>query len=98
MNVKEYLESTYTGKDHNIRRRIICKDGFSISVQGGTTGHYCHPRECCNIYQEVECGYPSAVEKTLMPYQDGTGNPLESVYGYVPIEIIDEIIKKHGGI
>ena len=98
MTVKEYLKSTYSDDKYNIRNRIVCKDGFSISVQGGTSFHYCNPRELCNFYEELECGFPSSEEKLLTPYQDGNDSQLDDVFAYVPIEIVEEIIKKHGGI
>ena len=34
-----------------------------------------------------------------MPYiDDPESNPLKDVYGFVPIEVVDEMIAKHGGI
>lgn len=99
MTVKEYLESTYKEDDkYALRKRIYCNDGFNISVQGGNVGNYCDPREHCNYYFKVECGFPSAEEELLMPYAENKEEPTETVYGYVPIEVIEEVIKKHGGI
>ena len=106
MTVTEYLETQY--REHKekgemalryrVVPKIVCADGFNISVQGGTHSHYCSPRETCNFYQEVECGYPSEREETLMPYCECSSDPLQTVYGYVPIDIVEEIVKKHGGI
>lgn len=33
-----------------------------------------------------------------MEYCENPENPTDTVYGYVPIEVIEEIITKHGGI
>jgi len=104
MTVKEYLEITFEGrKEHEPRNKIVCNDGFNVSVQGGTHFHYCSPREHVNIYHEVELGYPSEVEEELMPYIDGDPtsddiDPLDNVYGFVPIDLVESIIEKHGGI
>lgn len=78
--------------------RVVCKDGFEMSVQVGHT-HYCRPRVDRAIYSAVEVGYPSALEELLMPYVEDEKTPTETVvYGYVPVEIVNQVIKKHGGL
>ena len=85
--------------EYLLRPRALCRDGFSISIQGGTRFHYCQPRELCRIFESVELGFPNQVEDLIMPYIDGSAdNPLGNVYGFVPIEVVDEMITKHGGI
>ena len=32
-----------------------------------------------------------------MPYAEDPKTPTESVYGYVPVEVNEQIIEKHGG-
>lgn len=32
-----------------------------------------------------------------MPYAEDPETPTESVYAYVPVEVIEQIIEKHGG-
>jgi len=101
MTVKEYLESTFTKDDeYNIRKRIVCKDGYNISVQGGNRFCYCQPRELCNYYDKVELGYPSEPDELINKYAEGNGISAftQTVYPYVDIEIVEELIKKHGGI
>jgi hypothetical protein len=98
MTVLEYLESTYTGDRFTTRDRVTCKDGFSISVQGGTEFHYCRPRELCNEYQELELGFPSEADNLISSYAENKDYPTHTVYGYVPIEVVEELIFKHGGI
>lgn len=85
--------------DARIKPRIECKDGFSMSVQASKY-HYCEPREDgARYYWQFEVGYPSGVEETLLPYSDDSVNPQDSaVFGFVPSEIIEEIIAMHGGI
>ena len=78
---------------------IICKDGFQMSVQASGS-HYCEPRELLadGAYTKWEVGFPSAEEETLMPYCSEPEEPLETVYGWVPTEVIDALIEKHGGL
>lgn len=83
-------------------KKIVCKDGFEVSVQAGEW-LYCEPREEARKhtkYTQVECGFPSAHEPLLEPYKDGLSgsDPTQSVYGYVPVHIVELVIMGHGGI
>ena len=80
-------------------KRVTCNDGFSVSIQA-SAAHYCHPGITFEgPYTEVELGYPSCSEELLMPYiEDGCCEPKDAVYPYMPVEVVDEVIKKHGGI
>ena len=83
---------------NNIFPRMECADGFSVSVQGHY-GAYSSPRDdFADRYSSVELGYPSTHEPLLDKYQDGIGDPTDAVYGYVPIELVEQIIAKHGGL
>ncbi len=80
------------------RPRIKCNDGFSISVQASST-HYCTPQITMEgPYNEVEVGYPSEAEPLLEKYADDPDDLTHTIYCWVPIEIVEEIIKKHGGM
>ena len=85
-------------KEHN--PRIECKDGFTISVQAND-GAYCTPREDypSEPYTHVECGYPSQspTTKALREYAEGA-NDTETVYPYVPIEVVQAELDAHDGI
>lgn len=82
----------------NIFPRMVCADGFSMSVQGHY-GAYSTPRDdFAGHYTRVEVGFPSSQEELLMPFMDGDGDPTNSVYGYVPIDVIEQIVAKHGGL
>jgi len=100
MTVLEFMYATFSNTRHSVRPRAECADGFSVSIQGGTEYHYCEPRELCNKYEEVELGYPSEREESLIPYMDGGEgtDPTETVYGWVPIETVEAVVQKHGGI
>lgn len=80
--------------------RIICADGFSISVQASQSS-YSSPREDypgCK-YELVECGYPSSDPgEPLRGYQESlNSDPTMDVYPYVPVEVVKELINDHGG-
>ena len=72
---------------------LIAEDGFTMSIQAGFS-LWSTPRVNFAHYEEVEIGFPSAVEKTLVPYVELTGD----VFEYVPVKIVDKIISKHGGV
>lgn len=104
--INEFLKRTYKEQKESIiqglifiRPRIICNDEFSISVQASEF-HYCTPRITSNTidYEEVEAGYATSEEKDLEPYMESPNYYTNAVYGYVPVNIINDIITKHGGI
>jgi len=98
MNISEFNKKTHESrKAYYNKPRIFCNDGFNFSVQGSRT-HYCSPREDCNDYYSMEIGYPSAIEKSILEFAEDKDTPMDSVYGYVPVDLIDDIIIKHGGI
>ena len=76
---------------------LICKDVFQMSVQASET-HYSAPKGFADKYSEVEIGYPSMKESLIMPYCEDDNNPCDTVYGYVPVELVNRVIEKHGGI
>ena len=80
--------------------RITCNDGFTISVQAHS-GSYCR-RDDNGTPIKVECGFPSTRPKTdgLRAYAElcGTDDYTETVYGYVPVEIVQAELDAHGGI
>jgi hypothetical protein len=88
-------------KDSTVRPifpRMLCADGFNMSVQGHA-GAYSRPRDdYAARYAQVEVGYPSEREELLMPYVEDAERPTETVYGYVPVSVIEAVIAKHGGL
>lgn len=78
-------------------RRLICKDGFSISVQASKL-HYCEPRkDKAWPYNSVELGFPSELDDLIEEFAEDD-DTTDTVYPYVPIEIVNKLIEKHGGI
>ena len=77
--------------------RIECADGFNLSVQASRY-HYCSPRETGDHpYSAVEVGFPSERVEVLMPFCESPESPTDTVYGYVPVDIINDLIESHGG-
>ena len=83
-----------------LNKRVVCKDGFKMSVQASKI-NYSSPRtDDCEKYTEVEVGFPSNKESLLMPYieiEDGD-EPTKQVYPYVPVSIVSLVLAKHGGM
>ena len=76
-----------------------CKDGFTVSIQAGES-LYSHPRQWnADKYESVELGYPSEPDPLIAkwsenPEDDGT----DTVYGWVPVDVVNKLIDKHGGL
>jgi len=93
-NVSEFFAAA--GNDRN--RLVVCADGFSMSVQANRSA-YCTPRTSnAERYTHVEIGFPSEKEDLIMDWCDEPQNPTETVYGYVPVQVVTTVLAKHGGI
>ena len=79
---------------HGVRSKITCADGFAVSVQASDY-HYCTPRENYGPYTQVEVGFPSEPEAALDPYAESFES---AVFAYVPVEVVNKMIDRHGGI
>ncbi len=94
MNVNEFFKEA--GATRN--KRVICADGFEMSVQAHQTA-YCSPRmDNAEKYTSVEIGFPSAREPMLMEVAEEVNDPTGTVYGYVSVQTVTNVIVKHGGI
>ena len=82
---------------------IVCTDGFTMSVQVGYC-LYSNPKKVAKRYSAVEIGYPSDHEPLIEEYAECyTFEELDidftdTIYPYVPVKIVDKVLKKHGGI
>lgn len=82
----------------NLRPRIKCPDGFSISVQANEYA-YCMPRKNnAEEYTHVECGFPSSsdISDELKSYAEDSSDYEQTVYPYVPVTIVVDELKRHG--
>ena len=105
MTLKEFFKKTYPhekegiARNYHVRPSIICNDGFKFSVQA-SEGHYSAPRRLLEedeTYYEAEIGYPSEVEPLIIEFAEEP-EYTNTVYPYVPTNIIEEVLEKHGGI
>ena len=84
---------------------IVCVDGFEMSVQVGFS-LYSTPKKVAKRYSAVEIGFPSDHEPLIEDYaetfykDDGEDvtDYTDTVYPYVPVKIVNKVLKKHGGI
>ena len=85
--------------------KIVCADGFEMSVQVGFS-LYSTPKKVAKRYSAVEIGFPSDHEPLIEEYaetfykEDGEDvtDYTDTVYPYVPVKIVNKVLKKHGGI
>lgn len=105
------LEGTKAGlrEDNN---KIRCADGFTLSVIAGG-GTYCTPRPDWPFdggvdknyrgpYTHVEVGFPSEKPEPWDEWKNladdsGDFDPTDTVYGYVPVELVRSLVEAHGG-
>lgn len=83
-------------------KTLKLKDGSSLSIQA-SRAHYCHPKQNSKKgdfaeYTSFEVGFPSVYMEELDEYCEDLKNPTKTVYGYVPKEVIEKLIKKRGGV
>lgn len=84
--------------------RLVLADGTSMSVQYHWSS-YCSPRP--EVEEKVsssvsvlsaEIGFPSREISEIMEYAEDRENPTDTVYGYVPVRLINSVIAAAGGI
>lgn len=100
-SVNEFLKKTYVDRGvlQGLRPKIVCRDGFTLSVQAGD---FCDCTPRCNgndvDYITCEVGYPSEEEELLLPFKSFKDEiSTEAIYSYTPVSVIEDVIKKHGG-
>ncbi len=77
--------------------RIVCADGFYVSVQA-SENRYCAPREDYGPWYQVELGFPSEAVPSWMEYAEDTEKPTDTVYGWVPLGVVAAELARRGGI
>lgn len=102
MTINEFLQKyrrhcEFYEKMCYTRPRVRCADGYTVSVQAGY-GIYSIPRRDAESYTKVELGYPSRMDKSIIEYAATPGSPTNTIYAYVPVEEVDDLLKRHGGI
>ena len=84
--------------------QIVCVEGFTMSVQVGYS-LYSTPKKIAKRYSAVEIGFPSDHEPLIEEWaefspfdEDERPDYTDTVYPYVPVKVVNKVLKKHGGI
>jgi hypothetical protein len=80
-------------------KSITLMDGISLSIQA-SSGHYSTPRDNEGPYTKVEVGFVQDIDGDMI-YPEGWSEWQDGdcpVWGFVPVEIVNAFILKHGGI
>jgi hypothetical protein len=94
MQANEFFNTA--GTDRN--RQVVCADGFTMSVQAHQ-GAYCTPRlSGAPKYTHVEVGFPSEREDLLIQFAEEPDKPTQTVYGWVPVQTVTNVLPFPGGI
>lgn len=75
---------------------VTCADGATLSVQA-SSAHYCCPRRDDGPWIEVEVWLVASAKgrKIILP---SFGNNHNDPYSYVPVELVNKFIRRHGGL
>jgi len=93
MNLKQHIEST-PKKYGTLLPTVVCKDGTRISVQATKGFHACAFDTDDNQLTHVEVKFAS----DYTPPAEWDGFCDSPIYAYVPIELVQSLIDKHGGV
>lgn len=72
---------------------LVCKDGFSMSVQAGRAKFSTPDVEGLDHYSHVEIAHTTHCD-ALDPY----GDEFEGIYQFVPVEVVEQLLVDHGGL
>ena len=113
MKINEFIQRNLKVTNHNTNPlmmnhmltstrlpKIVCVDGFKMSVQVGSS-LYSTPKKVAKRYSAVEIGFPSEHEPLIEEFAERVEDEIDytdTVYPYVPVKIVDKVLKKHGGI
>jgi hypothetical protein len=76
---------------------IYCADGFKLSVQA-SHNRCSTPKNLKGPYTYVEVGFPSEVEPLILEWANEKDSPTDTIYPYVPTDVVLAVINNHGGV
>ena len=92
-DINEYFKTAT--KNGHIVEPVECNDGFKVSIQANEYT-YCIPRRNNEHYTHVELGFPNMVPPDyIIEYAEESDNPLDTIYAYVPVELVNQMIDLH---
>lgn len=80
-----------------LAKQVACANGLSMSVQASST-HYCQPRKDEGPWEAVEIGFPTWEVLEINKYAESPDRPTDTVYGWVPVELVNKIVQENGGL
>ncbi len=102
ISLELWLDKTLNSlKIGSLRPRAECKDGFSISIQDGSNGfpHNSTINPYTGEIETLDLAYPSSDDcEEIWDYAYDKAIYTDSVYPFVPVDLVDRLITRHGGI
>ncbi len=95
MTIQQFLRSDV--RHWSIRPKVICRDGFLMSVQASP--NHASSRDLHGEWATVEVGFPIPrhhIPEAWDEYQHP--DTPENIWCYVPVEKVQNLIDAHGGI
>lgn len=91
------IREGYRGPQRHMNIELVDGTAFSVTAGGGAysspSGEQVQPP-----FKQVEVGFPTREIPELMRYiEPGSTSPTQTVYPYVPVEVIEKIIQQSGG-
>lgn len=102
MTLEQIIDKGTRGTDYKstgVSNMVRCADGFHMSVIAGG-GAYTIPRDCEGPYDAVEVGFPSARPEPWAVWErycESPEAPTDTVYGFVPVAMVRDLVELHGG-
>jgi len=96
--INEYMKNNRLPDCEWMARRLECNDGFTMSVQGSHFAYSTPRKNDADYYSTVEVGFPSTKPESFFSYAENENSPMDTVYGYVPVELVEREIELHGGL
>lgn len=95
----DFMESGRREANPHNCKWLLLADGTELSIQASDY-HYASPRKKLHYsqYTHFEIGFPNREIPEILAYAEQPECPTDTVYGYVPKEIIEEFISKAGGV
>jgi len=97
--MQEGIDQSRSDMEWQITRRLMLANGVSLSIQASHAA-YSIPRIILPYaeYSAMEIGYPSERIESLMEYAEDPERPTNTVYPYVPVEVLEKVIAEAGGV
>ena len=102
-SLTEWMDEGHISGEHLQRcKKLLCKDGTEISIQASSF-HYSQPRKdspnnSYDYYESFEIGFPTSEIECLREHAEEPEDLTDTVYGYVPKEVVEQAIADCGGI